>query len=154
MAAVKRALEAGFDVIEIHNAHGYLLHEFLSPVSNKRTDEYGGSWENRTRLTLEVVEAAREAIPEGMPLFLRISASDWLDGQREQFPESWTEADTVRLAPLLAERGVDFLDVSSGGLHPSQKIKTGPGYQAPFAKAVKKAVGDKMAVGVVGSITM
>jgi 2,4-dienoyl-CoA reductase-like NADH-dependent reductase (Old Yellow Enzyme family) len=153
VAAVKRALEAGFDVIEIHNAHGYLLHEFLSPVSNKRTDEYGGSWENRTRLTLEVVQAARKVMPEGMPLFLRISASDWLDGQREQFPESWTEADTVRLAPLLAEGGVDFLDVSSAGLHPSQKIKTGPGYQAPFAKAVKKAVGDKMAVGVVGSIT-
>jgi 2,4-dienoyl-CoA reductase-like NADH-dependent reductase (Old Yellow Enzyme family) len=91
-------------------------------------------------------------MPEGMPLFLRISASDWLDGQREQFPESWTVEDTARLAPLLAERGVDLLDVSSAGLHPSQKIKTGPGYQAPFAKAVKKAVGDKMAVGTVGSI--
>jgi 2,4-dienoyl-CoA reductase-like NADH-dependent reductase (Old Yellow Enzyme family) len=152
VASAKRAIEAGFDVIEIHNAHGYLLHEFLSPVSNKRTDEYGGSWENRTRLTLEVVEVVRKAMPEGMPLFLRISASDWLDGQRERFPESWTVEDTARLAPLLAERGVDLLDVSSAGLHPSQKIKTGPGYQAPFAKAVKKAVGDKMAVGTVGSI--
>jgi 2,4-dienoyl-CoA reductase-like NADH-dependent reductase (Old Yellow Enzyme family) len=104
-------------------------------------------------LTLEVVEAARAAMPERMPLFLRISASDWLYRQREQFPESWTEADTVRLAPLLAERGVDLLDVSSGGLHPSQKIKGGPGYQAPFAKAVKKEVGDKMAIGTVGTIT-
>jgi len=153
VAAVERSVKAGFDVIEIHNAHGYLLHEFLSPVCNKRTDEYGGSWENRTRLTLEVVEAARKAMPEGMPLFLRISATDWLDGQKEEFPESWTEADTVKLAPLLAERGVDLLDVSSGGMHPSQKIKGGPGYQAPFANAVKAKVGDKMAVGTVGSIT-
>ena len=153
VAAVKRAVEAGFDVIEIHSAHGYLLHQFLSPVSNQRTDEYGGSWENRTRLTLEVVELARAAMPAGMPLFLRISATDWLDGQREQFPESWTVADTVRLAPLLAERGVDLLDVRSGGVHPSQKIKSGPAYQAPFAKAVKKAVGHKMAVGTVGTIT-
>jgi 2,4-dienoyl-CoA reductase-like NADH-dependent reductase (Old Yellow Enzyme family) len=153
VAAVKRAVEAGFDVIEIHNAHGYLLHEFLSAVSNQRADEYGGSWENRTRLTLEVVEMARAAMPAGMPLFLRISATDWLDGQPAHFPDSWTEADTVRLAPLLAQRGVDLLDVSSAGLHPSQKIRSGPAYQAPFAKAVKKAVGHTMAIGTVGTIT-
>jgi 2,4-dienoyl-CoA reductase-like NADH-dependent reductase (Old Yellow Enzyme family) len=153
VAAAKRAVKAGFDVIEIHNAHGYLFHEFLSPVSNKRTDEYGGSWENRTRLTLEVVEAVRAVIPKNMPLFLRISATDWLDTQRDEFPESWTEADTIKLAPLLAERGVDLLDVSTGGNHPSQKIKGGPGYQAPYAKAVKEKVGDKLLVSTVGTIT-
>lgn len=153
VASVKRAIKAGFDVIEIHNAHGYLLHEFLSPVSNKRTDEYGGSWENRTRLTLEIVEAVRATIPEDMPLFLRISATDWLDEQKKEFPESWTVQDTVKLAPLLAERGVDLLDVSSGGIHPSQHIHAGPGYQAPFANAVKEKVGNSLLVASVGSIT-
>ncbi|KAL1958194.1 hypothetical protein VTO42DRAFT_5049 [Malbranchea cinnamomea] len=152
-AAVKRAVVAGFDVIEIHNAHGYLLHEFLSPVSNKREDEYGGSWENRTRLTLEVVDTVRSTMPTDMPLFLRISASDWLEGQRDEFPESWTLEDTVKLAPLLAQRGVDLLDVSSGGLHPKQRIAGGPAYQAHFAKAVKQAVGDRMLVSTVGAIT-
>lgn len=153
---VKRAVQVGFDVVEIHNAHGYLLHEFLSPVSNKRTDKYGGSFENRIRLTLEIVEATRAAIPKDMPLFLRISASDWLDQteeQKQEFPESWTIDDTVRLAPLLAERGVDLLDVSSAGLHPAQKIKTGPGYQAHFSHTIKKKVGDSMAVSTVGTIT-
>ncbi|KIW45400.1 uncharacterized protein PV06_03794 [Exophiala oligosperma] len=154
VSAARRAVEAGFDVVEIHNAHGYLLHQFLSPVSNKRTDAYGGSWENRTRLTREIVEAVRAAIPSDMPLFLRISADDWLEGQDEkEFPESWTLRDTVKLAPILADLGVDLLDVSSGGVHPSQKIKGGPGYQAPFSKAVKDAVGDKMLVTAVGSIT-
>ena len=153
VAAVKRAIKAGFDVIEIHNAHGYLLHEFLSPVSNKRTDKYGGSWENRVRLTLEVVEEVRAVIPKDMPLFLRISATDWLDTQKDEFPESWTQADTAKLAPLLAERGVDLLDVSTGGNHPSQKIITGESYQAPFAKAVKEKVGDSLLVSTVGSIT-
>lgn len=150
VAATKRALKAGFDVIEIHNAHGYLLQSFLSPVSNKRTDKYGGSFENRTRLTLELVELVRAAIPEDMPLFLRISGTDWLEHTSEP---SWTVEDTVRLAPLLAERGVDLLDVSAGGNSPLQKIRGGPGYQAPFAQAVKKAVGDKLLVGTVGSIT-
>jgi len=113
--AVRRAVQCGFDAIEIHNAHGYLLHEFLSPVSNQRTDQYGGSFENRTRLTLEVVEQTRNMIPNSMPLFLRISATDWLeDAPKDQIPESWTAADTVRLAPQLAEKGVDLLDVSSG----------------------------------------
>ncbi|PNS21913.1 hypothetical protein CAC42_511 [Sphaceloma murrayae] len=152
-AAVRRSLAAGFDAIEIHNAHGYLLHSFLSPVSNQRTDQYGGSFENRTRLTLEVVDMVRAMIPKDMPLFLRISATDWLEEQpKSEFPESWTSEDTVRLAPLLAERGVDLLDVSSGGNHPAQHPHTGPAYQAPFAKAVKKAVGDKLLVGTVGNI--
>jgi 2,4-dienoyl-CoA reductase-like NADH-dependent reductase (Old Yellow Enzyme family) len=152
VAAAKRAIEIGFDVIEIHNAHGYLLHEFLSPAANKRTDQYGGSFENRTRFTRETVEAVRAVIPKETPLFLRISADDWLKGQ-DEFPESWTVEDTVKLAPILADLGVDLLDVSSGGIHPSQKIKGGPGYQVPFAKAVKDAVGDKLNVTGVGSIT-
>ncbi|CAG8951153.1 hypothetical protein HYFRA_00007899 [Hymenoscyphus fraxineus] len=149
---VKRAVRAGFDVIEIHSAHGYLLGEFLSPVSNKRTDRYGGSFENRVRLTLELVELTRKEMPEGMPLFLRISATDWLEDVLGK-GESWTNEDTIRLAPLLAERGVDLLDVSSGGNSPQQKIKSGPGYQAPFSKEIKKAVGDTLLVGTVGSIT-
>ncbi|WYZ43346.1 hypothetical protein EsH8_VI_001045 [Colletotrichum jinshuiense] len=150
-ASVRRALKAGFDAIEIHNAHGYLLHEFLSPVSNLRTDKYGGSWENRVRLTLEIVEEVRSIIPNDMPLFLRISATDWLEEQKD-IPESWTVDDTVRLAPMLAERGVDLLDVSSGGNHYRQHPHAKPAYQAPFAIKVKEAVGSKMAVGTVGSI--
>ncbi|KIW78468.1 hypothetical protein Z517_08304 [Fonsecaea pedrosoi CBS 271.37] len=150
--AVKRSLQVGFDVIEIHGAHGYLIHSFLSPVSNKRTDQYGGSFENRTRLARELVEATRAVIPKDMPLFFRISADDWLKGQ-DEFPESWTVEDTAKLAPILADLGVDFLDTSSGGIHPAQKIVGGPGYQAPFALAVKKAVGDSLLVGTVGSIT-
>jgi len=153
VAAAQRALKAGFDVIEIHNAHGYLLHEFLSPVSNKRTDDYGGSFENRTRLTLEVVEAVRGAIPEDMPLFVRISATDWLEQHRDEFPESWTTEDTARLAPLLVDRGVDLLDVSSAGLHPKQAIeKSEKAYQAGLARFVKKAAGDKLLVTAVGSV--
>ena len=150
--AVKRSLKAGFDAVEIHNAHGYLLHEFISPVSNHRTDKYGGNFENRVRLTLEIVDLTRKLIPDDMPLFLRLSATDWLD-HGEYKGDSWTVADSVKLAPLLAEHGVDLLDVSSGGNHPMQKIQPGPGYQAPAAKAIKKAVGDKMAVGTVGTIT-
>ena len=134
-------------------AHGYLLHSFLSPVSNQRNDQYGGSFENRTRLTLEVVEQTRNMIPKDMPLFLRISATDWLEeAPKDQIPESWTGDDTAKLAPLLAEKGVDLLDVSSGGNHPLQHPHTKPAYQAPFAVKVKQAVGDKMAVGSVGSI--
>jgi 2,4-dienoyl-CoA reductase-like NADH-dependent reductase (Old Yellow Enzyme family) len=152
-AAVRRAIKAGFDVIEIHNAHGYLLHSFLSPASNQRTDKYGGSFENRTRLTLEIVEITRKEMPKEMPLFLRISATDWLDANPDYKGASWTVADTVKLAPLLATAGVDLLDVSSAGNHPMQKITPGPGYQVPFAKAVKKAVGDTLLVGTVGSIT-
>ncbi|KAN0084132.1 hypothetical protein V8E55_007636 [Tylopilus felleus] len=150
--ASKRALKAGVDVIEIHNAHGYLLFSFLSPQSNKRTDEYGGSFENRIRLTLEVVDAIRDIIPSDMPLFLRVSATEWLEEALPDEP-SWRVEDTVMLASILAEHGVDFLDVSSGGNHPKAIIKGGPAYQAPFAHAVKQAVGDKLVVGAVGSIT-
>lgn len=107
---------------------GYLLHSFLSPASNKRTDEYGGSFENRIRLTLEVVDLTRQTIPDDMPLFLRISATDWLEN--EPGVDSWRVDDTVKLAEILASKGVDLLDCSSGGLDPRQKIKAGPGYQA------------------------
>ena len=152
-ASVKRALQAGFDAIEIHNAHGYLLHNFISPVSNKRTDKYGGSWENRTRLTLEVVELTRSIIPEDMPLFLRISGTEFLEeAPKDQIPESWTIDDTVKLAPLLAERGVDLLDVSGGGNHPLQHPHVKPAYQAEYAIKIKQAVGDKLKVGSVGTI--
>jgi 2,4-dienoyl-CoA reductase-like NADH-dependent reductase (Old Yellow Enzyme family) len=148
--AIERALKAGFDMIELHNAHGYLLHTFLSPASNKRTDKYGGSFENRTRLTLELVDLARKTIPEDMPLLVRISADDWL---KEAGIEGWTIDESVKLAEIFAERGVDLLDVSSAGLHEKQHIHGGPGYQEPFAKTIKDKVGDKMLVGTVGSIT-
>lgn len=151
--AAKRAIVAGFDAVELHNAHGYLLHNFVSPVSNQRKDQYGGSFENRVRLTLELVELLRQTIPEEMPLFVRISATDWLESAEGYSGESWTVEDSCKLAELLAERGVDVIDVSSGGNHPKQAIKTGPGYQAPFAKKIKKAVGDKLLVATVGSIT-
>lgn len=131
---------------------GYLLHSFLSPASNNRTDEYGGSFENRTRLTRELVELTRQTIPKEMPLFLRISATDWLEDE-PSIPESWKLSDTIRLAEILADMGVDLIDVSSGGLHPKQKVNTGPAYQAPFAKAIKEKLGDRLAVGTVGSIT-
>ncbi|KAH9939922.1 FMN-linked oxidoreductase [Amylocystis lapponica] len=148
--ATRRALKAGFDVIEIHGAHGYLLGEFLSPAVNTRTDEYGGSFANRTRLLLEVVDAVRGVIPPDMPLFVRISATDWLPDQ-----PSWRVEDTVRLAPILAEHGVDLLDVSSGGTHRAAQMGPREGrvaYQAPFSEAVKKAAGDKILVSAVGSI--
>ncbi|KAF5870274.1 putative nadh-dependent flavin oxidoreductase protein [Botrytis fragariae] len=150
-ASVKRALRAGFDVIEIHNAHGYLLHEFVSPVSNKRNDMYGGGFENRIRLTLEIVEVTRSIIPEGMPLFLRISATDCLDYEGFE-EESWTVRDSARLAGILADRGVDLMDISSGANHPKQRITAGLGYQAPFAKEIKRVVGERMLVGTVGMI--
>ena len=118
-AGVKRALKAGFDVIEIHNAHGYLLSEFLSPAANKRTDKYGGSFENRIRLTLEVVELTRSLIPDTMPLFIRISATDWLEEQKDM--ESWKIEDSCELAKRLVGK-VDLIDVSSGGVSPKQNI--------------------------------
>lgn len=148
----QRAVKAGFDVIELHYAHGYLMHTFLSPVSNKRTDKYGGSFENRTRLALEIVEGVRAAIPEDMPLFVRISSTDWLEGNPD-FPESWTVKDSCKLATLFAERGVDLIDPSSGGMHRAAKITGGPGYQTANAKEIKREVGDKMLVSAVGSIT-
>lgn len=155
--AAKRAVKAGFDAVEIHTAHGYLLHEFLSPVSNHRTDEYGGSFEGRTRLLLEITEIVRAVIPETMPLLVRISATDWFEfdeSLKKEFPESWTVAQSVRLAPLLAERGVDLVDVSSGGVHPKSSlgIRPGRGYQVKFAQEIKEAVGDTLLVSAVGGI--
>ena len=139
-----RAVSAGFDAIEIHAAHGYLLHEFLSPLSNHRTDHYGGSVENRMRFTLEVVESVRRVIPESMPLFVRISATDWFEG-------GWSLEDSIALSVAMEALGVDLIDVSSGGLAKSQPIKLGPGYQMGFAKAISQAVGCR--VGTVGLIT-
>ncbi|KAG6843823.1 hypothetical protein H0H87_012882 [Tephrocybe sp. NHM501043] len=151
--SAQRAVKAGFDVIEIHNAHGYLLQSFLSPFSNKRDDDYGGSFENRIRLTLEIVDAVRAVIPETMPLFLRISATDWLEESMPNEP-SWRIEDTVRLAPILHAHGIDFLDVVTGGNNPNEKIKGGIAYQVPFAHEVKKALDptSKLVVGCVGVI--
>ncbi|KAM7206013.1 FMN-linked oxidoreductase [Rhypophila sp. PSN 637] len=155
--ATRRAVVAGFDVVEIHAAHGYLLHSFLSPASNKRTDQYGGSFDNRVRLLVEVVELVRGEMPQQMPLFVRISATDWLEEVEGYGPEedkSWTAEQSARLAQMLATKGVDLIDVSSGGNSPQQKITIrGPGYQAGFARKIKEAVGDKLLVSTVGSIT-
>ena len=139
-----RALEAGFEVLEIHAAHGYLLHEFLSPLSNHRGDKYGGSFENRTRLVVRVAEAVRNEWPERLPLFCRISATDWKEG-------GWDLPQSVELAKLLKRSGVDLIDVSSGGLVPNVKIPLGPGYQLPFAVAIRGEAG--IATGGVGLIT-
>ena len=143
--AARRALAAGFEVAEIHGAHGYLLNEFLSPHSNHRTDAYGGSYENRTRFALEVVDAVREVWPDDMPLFFRISATDWLEG------DGWTAEDTVRFAADLQAHGIDLLDVSTGGNASGVRIPTGPGYQVPFAARVK--AGTSLPVAAVGMIT-
>ncbi|OBZ67701.1 putative NADPH dehydrogenase C23G7.10c [Grifola frondosa] len=154
--ATKRAVAAGFDVIDIHAAHGYLLHQFMSPVANKRTDQYGGSFENRIRLTLEVADAVRGAMRADMPLFFRISATEWLEDiapDVAQEESSWRLEDTIRLSEVLAAHGVDLIDVSSAGLDHRQKIKITPGaYQAHLAEAVKKAVGDRILVSAVGGI--
>jgi 2,4-dienoyl-CoA reductase-like NADH-dependent reductase (Old Yellow Enzyme family) len=150
-AAARRALDAGFQMIEIHGAHGYLLHEFASPHTNRRTDEYGGSFENRTRFALEVVDAVRAVWPAELPLCYRVSATDWLSENPEDDREGWTADDTVRLAKELLAHGVDLLDVSSGGIAPGARIPTGPGYQVPFAAKVK-AETDLLA-GAVGEIT-
>lgn len=145
VVAARRALEAGFDIVEIHAAHGYLLHQFLSPLSNQRDDVYGGSFANRTRLLLEVVDAVREEWPEELPLFVRISATDWAEG-------GWTPDESVALARLLkAHGGVDLFDVSSGGLVPGVSIPTGPGYQVPFAEAIRRDA--NIHTGAVGMIT-
>ena len=153
VAAARRALQAGFDGIELHAAHGYIMHSSYSPVSNKRTDEYGGSFENRTRLLLEVVDLLRGELPDTHPLFVRITGTDWLDYEGSPCPESWTLDDAVRLAPLLADHGVDLLDVSSGGISPFQRIADDDDYQANLSLAIKKAVGDKIKVTAVGRIT-
>jgi 2,4-dienoyl-CoA reductase-like NADH-dependent reductase (Old Yellow Enzyme family) len=148
VAAIRRALIAGVDFIEIHNAHGYLLSSFLSSSSNKRTDDYGGSLENRMRLPLEVARLTRNAVGPDMPIFLRVSATDWLPEEA-----GWTLSDTEAFARALAEQGaIDLIDISSGGVHSGQKITAGPAFQAPFAAAVKKVVGDRMLVAAVGMI--
>ena len=142
--ATRRALQAGFEIIEIHSAHGYLLHEFLSPLSNHRKDEYGGSFENRSRLLLRVTERLRAIIPEELPLFVRISATDWAEG-------GWDIDESVLLARELKKRGVDVIDVSSGGLVPRAKIPVGKGYQVPFARRIRNEA--DIRVGAVGLIT-
>ncbi|GLX50584.1 oxidoreductase [Streptomyces hygroscopicus subsp. hygroscopicus] len=144
-AAARRALDAGFEVVEIHGAHGYLVNEFLSPHSNHRTDAYGGSYENRVRLALEIVDAVREVWPEDKPLFFRVSATDWLE------EGGWTADDTVRLARDLRAHGVDLLDVSTGGNASAVSIPVEPGYQVPFAARVRAEAG--LPVAAVGLIT-
>ena len=142
--ATRRACEAGFGVVEIHAAHGYLLHEFLSPLSNHRTDSYGGSFENRTRLLCEVIAAVRRVWPESAPLFLRISATDWIEG-------GWDLHQSIRLAELVGPLGVDLIDCSSGGLALGAKIPTRAGYQVPFADEIRRVTG--ILTGAVGLIT-
>jgi 2,4-dienoyl-CoA reductase-like NADH-dependent reductase (Old Yellow Enzyme family) len=142
--AARRAGDAGFRVIEIHAAHGYLLSEFLSPLANRRTDEYGGSFENRIRLLLEVVGAVRRSWPQGAPLFVRISATDWAEG-------GWTMDESVELARHLKDSGVDLVDCSSGGNVPPTQIPVGPGYQTPFAEKIRREA--KILTGAVGMIT-
>ncbi|MEC3998030.1 NADH:flavin oxidoreductase/NADH oxidase [Actinacidiphila sp. DG2A-62] len=149
--AARRALNAGFEVAEIHGAHGYLINQFLSPHTNHRTDEYGGAFENRIRFALEVCDAVRAVWPDELPLFFRISATDWLTENTDDDREGWTADDTVALAPLLLEHGIDLMDVSSGGNAPHAKILVGPGYQVPFAARVKNET--RMPVAAVGLIT-
>lgn len=143
-AGARRALLAGFDLVEIHAAHGYLLNEFLSPLSNQRADEYGGSFENRARLLLEVADAVRRAWPQELPLLVRISASDWTEG-------GWSIDDSVELAKLLKARGVDLIDASSGGNIPGAKIPVAPGYQVDFAARIKREA--NIPTAAVGMIT-
>jgi 2,4-dienoyl-CoA reductase-like NADH-dependent reductase (Old Yellow Enzyme family) len=143
-SATRRARTAGFEVLEIHGAHGYLIHEFLSPLSNKRCDEYGGSLENRVRFACEVAEAVRAAWPESLPLFTRISATDWAEG-------GWDVDQSVRLSACLRDLGVDLIDCSSGGAVPYQKIELKPGYQVPFAERINRETG--VLTGAVGLIT-
>ena len=133
-----------FKVLEIHAAHGYLQHQFLSPISNKRTDHYGGSFENRIRLLMETVESVQEVWPSENPLFVRISATDWAEG-------GWNEVESIRLSALLKQKGVDVIDTSSGGLTLAQQIPLKPGYQVQFAAAIKKETG--ITTGAVGLIT-
>ena len=143
-AAARRAREAGFDVIELHAAHGYLLHQFLSPLSNTRTDEYGGSLENRARLLREVIAAVRETWPAPMPLWVRLSGTDWAEG-------GWDIDECVQLVRTLRDAGVDVIDCSSGGTVPHPKVPTGPGYQVPFASRIRREA--RIATATVGLIT-
>jgi 2,4-dienoyl-CoA reductase-like NADH-dependent reductase (Old Yellow Enzyme family) len=143
-AAARRALEAGFQVLEIHAAHGYLLHEFLSPLSNRRIDEYGGSLEHRMRLPLRVATKLRALMPPDLPLFTRISATDWVEG-------GWDLEQSIELCRRLKDAGVDLIDVSSGGLVPVARIPVAPGYQVSFARAIREQAGVR--TGAVGLIT-
>lgn len=147
-AATRRAIDAGFDLVEVHAAHGYLLHEFLSPLANRRTDEYGGSFENRARFPLEVVRAVRAAWPEHLPVSVRISATDWTP---ESLGPSWDLAQSVEFARMLKSEGVDIVDVSTGGLHPAQQIPAGPGYQVHHAAVIRREA--QIATAAVGMIT-
>ncbi|WP_316797070.1 NADH:flavin oxidoreductase/NADH oxidase [Pedobacter agri] len=142
-AAAKRALDAGYKVVEIHAAHGYLLHQFFSPLSNNRTDVYGGSFENRIRLVIDVVEAVQSVWPETLPIFVRISATDWTEN-------GWNENDSLQLAAVLKDRGVDLIDTSSGGNVPDAFIPAGPNYQVPFADKIRNEIG--IYTGAVGVI--
>ena len=143
VAAAKRAERLGIDAIEVHSAHGYLLHQFLSPIANQRTDQYGGSLANRMRFPLEVFDAVREAFPHDKPVGLRVSCTDWVEG-------GWDLAQTIQFAHELKARGVDWIDASSGGVSPLQKIPLGPGYQVPFAKGIREATGlPTIAVGLI-----
>jgi 2,4-dienoyl-CoA reductase-like NADH-dependent reductase (Old Yellow Enzyme family) len=148
--SARRALAAGFQVVEVHGAHGYLINSFLSPVSNHRTDAYGGSFENRLRFPLQVVDAVREVWPEELPVFFRTSATDWLTENPEDPREGWTGEDTVRLAKELRAHGVDLLDVSTGGMVPDAKIPAGFNYQVPFAAQARNESGiPTAAVGLI-----
>ncbi|MEI6140458.1 MAG: NADH:flavin oxidoreductase/NADH oxidase [Mariniphaga sp.] len=141
--AAKRALRAGYKVIDIHAAHGYLIHQFLSPLSNKRTDNYGGCFENRIRLLLEIVKAIHTVWPNHLPLFVRISATDWVEG-------GWNPEEAVQLSAILKTNGVDLIDCSSGGMVPYAKIPVGPGFQVAFAEKIKKETGiHTSAVGLI-----
>ena len=144
VSAARRAVSAGFDAVEVHGAHGYLIHQFLSPLSNKRTDAYGGSAENRFRLAREVTRAVRKVLPDTMPLLFRVSATDWVEG-------GWSVDQTVGLLKLLKEEGLDFVDVSSGGVVPGVKIPLTPGYQVPLAAQIRRETG--LPTGAVGLIT-
>lgn len=150
-AAARRALAAGFQVVEVHGAHGYLVHQFLSPFTNHRTDSYGGSFDNRARFALRVVDAVRAVWPDDLPVFFRVSATDWLTENPNDERAGWTVEDTVRLVRMLREHGVDLLDVSTGGIAPHVKIPLGPGYQVPFAARVKAET--ELPVAAVGLIT-
>ena len=147
-AAAQRALAAGFELIELHAAHGYLLHQFLSPLSNHRTDEYGGSFDNRSRIVREVIAAVRDVWPDRLPLWLRLSATDWAPAEG---PRGWDIEQSVQLAQQVKALGVDLVDVSSGGLLPHVKVPVQPGYQVPFAARIRAEAG--VATGAVGLIT-
>jgi len=144
--AAVRALKSGFEMIEIHSAHGYLINEFLSPIPNKRTDHYGGSIENRARFLFEIIDKVKEVWPSQLPIAVRISATDWME-------EGWSIDDSVWLSRKLAEKRIDIIDVSSGGTVPDAKITVGSGYQLPFASTIKRKIKDHLLIGTVGMIT-